>query len=389
MATDYYELLGVSREADQGTIKSAYRKLALKYHPDRNPGDNEAEDKFKELNEAYAVLSDPEKRQRYDTYGSADPQAQFSGDIFDIFSSVFGAGFGGRRGGGRPAQRGQPGEDLETSLTVTLEQARAGETIPVNIERFGLCDRCNGARAEPGSEGKKTCPTCQGAGQVRAQTQSFFGTMVTAQVCPQCRGRGEVVITPCGKCVGSGRMRVTESVDVPLPKGIDGGYRLRVPQQGNAGLEGGRPGDLYVYIDLAPHEHFERDGDHLRYTLELGFAQAALGSAFEIPTMDDPEVLEIPPGTQPGTEFRLRGKGMPRLQQVGTGDLIVTAKVVVPRKLSGDAREALEAYADAVGEEIEAHETLLERVKGFFGKGRDGKGRDKGKEDKGKARVEK
>ncbi len=373
MATDYYELLGVERGADQGKIKSAYRKLALKYHPDRNPGDKSAEDKFKELNEAYAVLSDPEKRQRYDTYGSADPQAQFSGDIFDIFSSVFGAGFGGRRGG-RPGQRGQPGEDLEVSLTVTLKQARAGETIPVDVERMGLCDRCNGSRSEPGSEGKKTCPTCQGAGQVRAQTQSFFGTMVTAQVCPQCRGRGEVVTTPCGKCMGAGRMKVTESVDVQLPKGIDGGYRLRVPQQGNVGLDGGRSGDLYVYIDLAPHEHFERDGDHLRYTLNIGFAQATLGSAFEIPTMDDPEVLEVPPGTQPGTEFRLRGQGMPRLQQVGMGDLIVTVKVEVPRKLSAEARELLEAYADEVGEEIEEQSTLLERVKGFFGKG---KGKEK------------
>ena len=362
---DYYELLGVSMEADGKTIKSAYRKLALKYHPDRNPGDREAEETFKGLNEAYAVLSDPEKRARYDRYGSADPQASFSGDIFDIFSSVFGGGFSGGGFGAR-AQRGQPGEDLEASLTVTLGQARAGEGVPLEVERLGVCDRCEGSRAEPGSEGRQTCPTCRGAGQVRAQTQSFFGTVVTNQVCPQCRGLGEVVITPCGKCVGSGRMRVRETVSVNLPKGIDAGYRLRLSGEGNVGIDSARSGDLYVYIDLEPHPHFERDGDHLRYRLPLGLAQATLGCAFEVPTMDEPEALNVPPGTQPGTEFRLRGKGMPRLQQVGIGDLIVSADVQVPKKLSPKARELLEAYADEVGEGIEEHESLLKRLRGLF-----------------------
>lgn len=366
MTGDYYELLGVSRDADAGTIKSAYRKLALKYHPDRNPGDKEAESTFKQINEAYAVLSDPEKRSRYDRFGSADPQAQYSGDIFDIFASVFGGGFAGATG--RQPQRGQPGEDLEAELTITLEQAREGATVTMDISRLTACDRCNGSRAEPGSEGRKTCPTCRGAGQVRAQAQSFFGTVVTQQICPQCRGLGEIVVTPCGKCVGSGRMKVQEKVDVSLPKGIDGGYRLRIPQQGNAGIDGARAGDLYVYIDLAKHPHFTRDGDDLRYPLELGVAQATLGCAFEIPTMDGPEVLTIPAGTQPGTEFRLRGKGMPRLRQVGMGDLIVVADVKVPSKLSPRARELLTEYAEEVGERIEPHESLLERIKGFFGK---------------------
>jgi len=365
---DYYDLLGVPRDADAATIKSAYRKLALKYHPDRNPGDKEAEETFKELNAAYAVLSDPQKRARYDRYGSADPQTQVSGDIFDIFASVFGGGgFGGGFSGGR-VQRAQRGEDLEASLTVTLEQARAGESVPLTLERMGVCDRCNGSRAEPGSEGRKTCPSCRGAGQVRTQTQSFFGTVVTNQICPQCRGLGEVVTTPCGKCLGSGRMRVEETVEVKLPRGIDAGYRLRIPQAGNAGLDGGLPGDLYVYIELAPHPHFTRDGDDLRYTLPLGVAQAALGSAFEVPTMDGPEVLEIPPGTQPGAEFRLRSKGMPRLQQVGMGDLVVTAEVKIPKKLSPKAQELLEAYAEETGEGLEAHESLLERLKGLFKK---------------------
>lgn len=362
---DYYELLGVSRGTDAGGIKTAYRKLALKYHPDRNPGDNEAEETFKRLNEAYAVLSDPEKRDRYDRYGSADPQAQFSGDIFDIFSSVFGGGAG--FGGGR-AQRGQPGEDLEATLTVTLEQARAGEGVPLEIDHLGLCDRCDGSRAEPGSEGRKTCPTCRGAGQVRAQAQSFFGTVVTNQLCPQCRGLGEIVITPCGKCMGAGRMKARQTVMVKLPRGIDAGYRLRIPRAGNVGLDGAPAGDLYVYINLEPHEQLRRDGDDLRYTLRVGVAQAALGCAFEVPTLDEPEAVNVPPGTQPGTEFRLRGKGMPRLQQVGMGDLIVTVQVEVPKKLSPKARDLLEAYAEETGETIEAHETLGRRLRGLFGK---------------------
>lgn len=364
---DYYELLGVPETADATSIKSAYRKLALKYHPDRNPGDRDAEETFKKLNEAYAVLSDPEKRAHYDRYGSAEPGAGATGDIFDIFSSVFGgAGFGG--GFGARVQRGQQGEDLETTLTVTLEQARAGEDVPLEVEHLGVCDRCDGARAEPGSGGRKTCPTCRGAGQVRAQAQSFFGTVVTNQLCPQCRGLGEVVTTPCGKCVGAGRMRVKETVTVKLPRGIDAGYRLRIPRAGNAGVDGGPAGDLYVYIQLEPHPHFTRDGDDLRYDLEVGVAQAALGCAFEVPTMEGAEAVQVPPGTQPGTEFRLRGEGMPRLQGLGMGDLIVTVRVKVPKKLSPRARELLERYAEETGETIEPHEGLVERLRGLFRK---------------------
>jgi molecular chaperone DnaJ len=366
MTLDYYEVLGVSRTADGKTIKSAYRKLALQYHPDRNPGNREAEEQFKRINEAYAVLSDPEKRSRYDRFGSADPQAQFSGDIFDIFASVFGGGFA--QGGAR--QRGMAGEDLEAELHVTLQDARAGATVEVELERLGVCTRCNGERAEPNSGGRQTCSTCRGAGQVRQQVQSFFGTMVTQQPCPTCRGLGETITTPCTACRGSGRERVQERVPVSLPRGIDAGYRLRIPRQGNAGQDGGPPGDLYVYIQMTPHEHLRRDGDDLRYDLKLGFAQAALGSAFEVPTLDGPEVVQVPPGTQPGTEFRLRGKGMPKLRQVGTGDQVVAVRVEVPERLSPKARELLEAYAREVGEPIEAHETLLEKLKGLFGKKR-------------------
>jgi molecular chaperone DnaJ len=374
--SDYYQLLGVDRGADNSQIKAAYRKLALKYHPDRNPGDREAEDKFKGINEAYAVLSDAERRARYDRFGSADAGAQFQGDIFDIFASVFGGGFGGA--GVRPggAGRGQAGENLETEVRITLEQAREGAALEVELERLAACDRCAGARAEPGSEGKRTCRTCPTPPQVRAQAQSFFGTVVTAQTCPECRGLGEVVVTPCGKCMGSGRMRSTDPVTINLPRGIDGGYRLRVPRQGNAGVDGGPAGDLYVYIELEPHEHFTREGDDLHYDLGVGLAQAALGSSFEVPTMEGPEIVDLPPGTQPGTVIRLRGKGMPRLRQVGMGDQLVTVRVDVPAALSSRARDLLLEYAEEIGEPIHERETLLDRLKGIFarrGKGREAK----------------
>ncbi len=371
MPTDFYELLDVSRDADAATIKAAYRKLALKHHPDRNRDDPDAEDTFKRLNEAYAVLSDPEKRARYDRYGEADPGVGMggaaNGDIFDIFASVFGAGFatGGSRTG---PTRGQPGEDLEARLTITLEQARAGASVPLSVERMTRCDRCDGDQTEPGKEGRTTCTTCGGVGQVRQQAQSLFGTVMTQRACPRCRGAGSVVTDPCTACSGRGRNLRKDTIEVTLPEGIDGGYRLRVPGEGNAGVDGGPDGDLYVYLDLAPHEHFVRDGDDLRYPLEIGPAQAALGSSFEVPTLDGPEVLEVPAGTQHGTEFRLRGKGMPRLRRSGHGDQIVTVHVSVPKRLSRKAREALQAYAEAVGEPIHEKETLLDRIKDVFQK---------------------
>lgn len=375
---DYYELLQIQRDADGKTIKASYRKLALAYHPDRNPGDKEAEEKFKAINEAYAVLSDPEKRSRYDRYGTVeDGGIPMGSDIFDIFASVFGGGMTGMGGmGARARTRGFAGEDLEVELSVTLEQARAGETVPVNVQRFAECSHCHGERAEPGSNGKQTCPTCRGAGQVRGQAQSLFGTVITARPCPDCHGEGQKITEPCTVCGGQGRKQAVEEVDVALPRGIDAGYRLRVPHAGNAGVEGGPAGDLYVYIDMARHPVFRRDGDDLHLELEMGLAQAALGASFTIPTMDGEEELRVPAGTQPQAEFRLRGRGMPRLRQGGSGDQIITARVVVPEGLSGEARDLLSAYAVEMGEQIDEHETVVERVKGIFGKLKDRLGRD-------------
>jgi len=376
---DYYAILEVERTADDKTIKSAYRKLALAYHPDRNRGDDEAEEKFKAINEAYAVLSDPEKRARYDRFGSVDESIPLGGDIFDIFASVFGANFGGA-GGGRTRQRGQPGEDLEAELSITLEQARDGSTVTVELERMAACHHCHGDRAEPGSGGKGTCGLCGGAGQVRVQQQSIFGAVVTACTCPDCHGDGEVVTEPCRICNGRGREVSKDKVDVTLPRGIDGGYRLRVPREGNAGVGGAPAGDLYLYLHLEKHPFLERVGDDLHYELDIGIAQAALGAAFTIPTLDGEEELQIPAGTQPGAEFRLRGRGMPRLRQTGNGDQIVTARVLVPTKLSGAEREHLEAYAAAAGEltsQPEEHASVADKVKGFFqGKRRKDKGAD-------------
>jgi molecular chaperone DnaJ len=373
---DYYEILGVARTADADEIKRAYRALALKYHPDKNPGNKEAEEKFKQINEAYAALSDPEKRAQYDQFGRVGGPGGFDagggfgqvGDLFDLFNSVFGGDvFGGRgaRGGGRRPQRG---EDLQVETRITLEQARVGADIEVDVDRLVTCEHCNGSRSEPGGKGVQTCNTCGGSGQVRQAQRTILGNFMTAAPCPTCKGTGELNPEPCQTCHGRGRTIKQEKVTVQLPKGIDGGYRLRVSGQGNQGIFGGPPGDLYVYLDLEPHEHLTREGDDLHYALPIGLAQAALGGKFEVPTLDGTQVIEVGAGAQPGDTVRLRGKGMPRLQARGDGDLIVTLEIHVPKKLSKRARELLEEYAKEVGEEIAQPQTLLQKLgKAFRG----------------------
>lgn len=368
---DYYEVLGVSRTADADEIKRAYRALALKFHPDRNPGDAGAVERFKQINEAYSVLSDAEKRAQFDQFGRVGPQGSpfggqdFGGaDLFDLFNSVFGdAGVFGQARQSRGRTRAARGEDLQVEASITLEQARAGAEIELEVDRLAACDHCAGTRSEPGGKGLQACATCGGAGQVRQQQRTILGNFVTAAPCPTCRGAGETNPEPCTACHGRGRTIREEKVSVTLPRGIDGGYRLRVAGAGNHGLHGGPAGDLYVLLSLEPHPELERDGEHLHYRLPLGIAQAALGAIFQVPTLDGPEPLEAPAGSQPGDTLRLRGKGMPRLQARGDGDLIVTLEVAVPKKLSKRARELLAQYAEEVGEQVSAAQPgLLERI---------------------------
>lgn len=359
---DYYELLGVSKSADADEIKRAYRALALKFHPDKNPGNKEAEEKFKQINQAYATLSDPEKRAHFDQYGSEAPSGSpfgqsggfAGGDLFDLFNSVFGGGdvFGQQARGRGGRNRAQRGEDLQVETKINLEQARSGADVLVEVDKLEHCTHCNGARSEPGGKGLQTCHTCGGQGQVRHQQRTILGNFMTAAPCPTCHGTGESNPEPCTVCHGRGRTIKAEKVTVTLPKGIDGGYRLRVSGAGNQGINGGPAGDLYVFLELEPHAHLEREGDDLHYVLPIGIAQATLGGTFAVPTLDGDQTLEVHAGAQPGDTLKLRGKGMPRLQARGEGDLIVTLEVSVPKKLSKRARELLEEYAKEAGEDI-------------------------------------
>ncbi|ADV67910.1 molecular chaperone DnaJ [Deinococcus maricopensis] len=365
---DFYELLGVSRTASADEIKSAYRKLALKYHPDRNKEDG-AQEKFAKINEAYAILSDPEKRAHYDRFGSAPAGGMPGGDPFggmggvdpmDLFEQLFGGGlFGGRGGGRRGPQRG---DDLETEAHVTLQQAREGAEIEVEVDRFTTCEHCHGERSEPGGKPPKACPTCKGSGAVQVQARTILGTMMTQQPCPTCRGEGVQIEEPCTVCHGRGRTLKSERVKVRLPKGIDEGYRIRVAGMGHEGPGG--PGDLYVHIEMERHPELRREEEHLVYVARIGYATAVMGGTINVPTLDGTHTVDVKPGTAHGEMTRLRGLGLPRLQGVGTGDLVVVFEIAVPKaaQLSAEAREALRAYARAVGDDVPEHR------EGFFEK---------------------
>ena len=373
---DYYEVLGVTRTASEQEVKSAYRKLALQYHPDRNPDNPDAEERFKECTEAYTVLADTEKRANYDRFGHAgvsgmgaggfDPTIfQDFGDLGDILGSLFGMGdmFGGAVGGGRRRSWAQRGGDLRHDLTLEFEEAVFGTEKRVQVRRHESCATCDGSGIAPGHE-PATCRTCGGRGQVRYQ-QGFFSI---ARTCSACQGRGSVITNPCKACRGEGRQVGERTIEVKVPAGVEDGTRIRYGAQGEAGVHGGPAGDLYIVLHVKEHAMFEREGRDLHCAVPVSFAQAALGAELSIPTLEGPEKLKIPEGTQSGTVFKLRNRGVPVLNGRGKGDLFVEVKVHTPAKLTKRQRELLEEFAVTDGVENKPERsTILSKVKDIFG----------------------
>jgi molecular chaperone DnaJ len=370
---DYYEVLGVSRGANETEIKSAYRKLAVRYHPDKNPGDAEAEEKFKEAAEAYSVLSDADQRARYDRFGHAGVSnaagaqgawgAQGFGGIEDILGDLFGFGdvFGGARASGSRRGAAQRGADLRYDLEMTLEEAAEGMTAQLRVPRLESCDACKGSGAAPGTQ-PETCPGCAGTGQVRYQ-QGFFSV---ARTCGQCRGAGRVIRTPCEQCKGASRVEREKQIEVRIPAGVETGSRLRLAGEGEAGAQGGPAGDLYVVIHVKEHETFERQGNNLYASVPITFAQAALGAETSVTTLDGQEDLKVPAGTQTGTVFRLKGHGMPVLGGRGRGDLFVSVTVVTPTTLTREQRKLLEQLAQIEEKDL-SDKGLMDKVRDIFG----------------------
>jgi molecular chaperone DnaJ len=366
---DYYRVLGVERGASDDEIKRAFRRLAQQYHPDVS-SEPAADARFKEINEAYQVLSDPQRRQAYDMFGRAGVGGGFGeadygfsgfgglGDIFDAF-------FGGATGASR---RGRPsgGSDLRYDLRVTFEEAVRGVEKEIEFPVLGRCETCDGSGAAPGTEAA-TCPQCHGRGEIRQVRQTMLGQMVNATTCPRCRGEGRVIETPCPTCRGDGRTERKRSLRVTIPPGIDEGHQIRLSSEGEVGPRGGPPGSLYVAVHVTPHPDLRREGTELFYELPVSIAQAALGAHLSVPTVDGPEEVEIRPGTQPGTELRLRGKGVPHLRRPNVrGDLHVRVDVAIPTKLNRAQREALEAFARESGETVGSG-GILDRVREKLG----------------------
>ena len=367
---DYYEVLGIGKDASAEDVKKAYRKLARQYHPDVNKA-ADAEDKFKEVKEAYDVLSDDQKRAAYDRYGHVDPNQGFGGaggqdfggfgDIFDMF---FGGG-GGRRDPNAP----QRGNDLQYTMTIEFKEAVFGKETEITIPRTESCDTCHGSGAKPGTK-PETCSVCRGSGQQEVVQNTPFGRIVNRRACTNCSGTGRVVRERCAACHGSGKVKKQRKINVRIPAGVDEGAQIRISGEGEAGVRGGPPGDLYIVLRVKPHDFFERDKDDIYCEVPLTFAQAALGDEIEIPTLTEKVKLKIPAGTQTGTYFRLKGKGVPRLRGYGQGDQHVKVTVVTPTNLSEEQKELLRRLSGSMGGgvsgEQEHHETIFERMKKAF-----------------------
>ncbi len=356
---DYYEVLGVARSADQDEIKRAYRQLARQHHPDANPGDPTAGDRFKEINEAYEVLSDPDKRARYDQFGHAGLGRGANGSATDFgpfsdLGGIFDAFFGGGRT--EQARRGpQGGADLRYDLELGLEEAAFGVSREIEFSRWDTCPICGGSGAKPGTK-PVTCDHCHGTGEIRFTQNTFFGQFVNVRPCDHCGGTGRVIQTPCPDCRGQGRLYRSRKLEVKVPPGVDDGSRLRIGGEGEGGLRGGPAGDLYVVLRVKPHPLFRRDGTEVYCDAAISFSQAALGAEIEVPTLDGPSKLRIPEGTQTGTVFRLKGKGIPNLRGYGRGDEHVRVVVQTPKKLTAEQRQILRDFARVSGEEVNGTE---------------------------------
>jgi molecular chaperone DnaJ len=364
---DYYEVLGVSRTASSEELKRAYRKLALQFHPDRNPNDPQAESRFKEINEAYEVLSDQSKRQRYDPFGHSaqgipgfDGGAGFGG-INDIFDMFFGAAAAGR---GRTGPR--RGADLRLDLRLTFEEAVFGVERELTIPRAEACQACHGSGAESGTS-PQTCPQCRGSGQVRRATQSIFGQIVNVASCPRCNGEGKVIERPCKTCGGSGHRPGEKKVRVNIPAGVDSGSQIRLTGEGEIGPRNGAPGDLYIVIQVKPHPVLKRQGTDVIYELPLSVAQAALGDTVEIPTVDGPEKIEIAPGTQYGKTIRINGRGVPHVRSGRRGDQLVYVRVVIPTNLTEEQKDVLRQLGGISGKPQHIEKGFFDKFKHVIG----------------------
>ncbi len=376
MPRDYYEILGVPRNASQDEIKAAFRRLARKYHPDVS-AEPDAEERFKEINEAYAVLSDPQKRAAYDRFGHAGVGGAGGGfrgapdfgmgDFADIFEEIFGFGGFGRAWGQANRPRPRRGRDLQITLTLEFEEAVFGAEKEVRFTRSETCHTCGGTGAAPGTQ-PQTCPTCHGSGRVRQTRTTFFGTMVQETLCPTCRGQGKVIPQPCPTCRGRGVERRTVQKVVAVPPGVDSGTQIRLAGEGEPGENGGPPGDLYIKVKVKSHRFFQRRGDDIILHLNINVAQAALGAEVEVPTVDGPHTLRIPAGTQPGQTFRLKGKGVPHLQRSGRGDQIVVVNVEIPTRLDERQRALFHELGRSLGTEVKPQErSFLDKLKDLLG----------------------